>query len=423
MRKKLYGERDASVEFGDLFAGVFMQLGFERCPQQPQFYLHRSGKVLADIHQDDVHAAGPDLELVKMMRNVSERIRMKWSELLKVGCRYAFLKNYRTITRDGVFLTANPKYGEDIIKRLGMEGANPTATPIAKGRLPSDAEEPIREPDRVTEFRHCVAVARFLRNYRPDLGYTVKELCHGLQTPTEADWERLRRLARYLRGSGDIGVDFKKEEQGGELIVSVYTDTDWAGDKVSRKSTSSFVIFAKGCLLYDGARTQTVLAQSSGESEVYGAASGVSPGVLVHGMLEWMGMRPGPLQLHLDSKAAKAIISRIGVGGVRHLEVKCVWLQSLAKMGRLKVFKVPGEANGADLNTKVHPRARFEYLCRLIGLRRCCVDGVPESDVKTVESEQGVRRSAGGLELGLHALAVAARAFASHILSGRRSDG
>lgn len=61
--------------------------------------------------------------------------------------------------------------------------------------------------------------------------------------------------------------------------------------------------------MFDGARAQSVLPQSLGESETYGAAAGVSPGLLVHAMVEWSEFRPEPLSLYLDSKAAKAFIT------------------------------------------------------------------------------------------------------------------
>lgn len=60
LRKKLYGERDAAAEFGDVVASVLLNLGFELCPQQPQFYIHRAAEVPAEVHQGDVHVAGPD---------------------------------------------------------------------------------------------------------------------------------------------------------------------------------------------------------------------------------------------------------------------------------------------------------------------------------------------------------------------------
>lgn len=112
--------------------------------------------------------------------------------------------------------------------------------------MPGHEKKPIELPDRMTEYRHGVAVARFLRNYRPGLGYTVKELSHSLQRPTEADWERLRRLARCLQCSMDVGVHLRWPTES--MVVRVFIDTDWAGDKLSRKSTEQLRDMREGLL-------------------------------------------------------------------------------------------------------------------------------------------------------------------------------
>lgn len=97
LKKKLYGERDARVVFGDLFSSVFMRVGFERSPQQPQLYFHRQRRILTEMHQHDVHAAGPDLDLIKLKKDVGKHIRVKWSGLLGAGISYSFLKPSRTM--------------------------------------------------------------------------------------------------------------------------------------------------------------------------------------------------------------------------------------------------------------------------------------------------------------------------------------
>lgn len=180
------------------------------------------------------------------------------------------------------------------------------------------------------------------------------------------------------------------------------------GDRLARKSTGSYVLF-------DGARTQSVLAWSSGESETYGAAAGVSLGPSAHAMLEWLKNNPEPLSFYLDPKAAQAFTAPQKVRGVRHLEVQSLWMQSLANVGRLRIHKVPGEGNGAGLNSKVHPRLTFDNLCRLIGLRRWDVSSLKEQDVKHVEHERRFD-SMQMLSLGLCAVAGGAATFAEVVL-------
>ena len=58
------------------------------------------------------------------------------------------------------------------------------------------------------------------------------------------------------------------------------------------------------------------------------------------------------VRLWVDSSAAKSIASRIGLGRVRRLEVKFLWLQAIVRDKRLEVRKVHGTQNPADILTK-----------------------------------------------------------------------
>ena len=66
--------------------------------------------------------------------------------------------------------------------------------------------------------------------------YSVKELCRGIAKPTKAHWHKLKRLGRYLVDNGR--TVFIYDWQGHESEVTGYTDSDWAGCRVTGKSTS-----------------------------------------------------------------------------------------------------------------------------------------------------------------------------------------
>ena len=377
--KKLYGERTASVRFEEFFSSILVEeLGFDRCAAQPQFYIHRATKIALELHQDDIHGAGPPRDLLKFQQDLSEKIRMKWSPLLVNGMRYSHLKNYRVISPEGTMILPNPKYSQDIIQSLGLEGAKPAPTPIINTRSPEDTQYPLQESE-VKLYRHCVSVARFLRNYLPASNYAVKELSHGLAHPNEADMARLRRFAKWLKGEPGLGIWFPVEGDTRDLFVD--TDSDWAADKVTRRSISSHMIHCGGCLLADSAKAQTVEAQSSGKAETYAGAGGVSPTMLFKVVLEFFEFEVGTPKLRMDSKAAKSICTRYGVGLVRHLEVKILWIQSLTKAKRLQVWKVPCEENIADLGTKALAKKRFEELLIRANIKRLDSSDIPETKV------------------------------------------
>ena len=59
------------------------------------------------------------------------------------------------------------------------------------------------------------------------------------------------------------------------------------------------------------------------------------------------------VKLGTDSSAAKSFVNRRGLGKMRHLEIRDLWLQEEVDKGRLVVDKVRGDKNPADLMTKV----------------------------------------------------------------------
>ena len=59
------------------------------------------------------------------------------------------------------------------------------------------------------------------------------------------------------------------------------------------------------------------------------------------------------VHLGTDSSAAKSFVSRRGLGKMRHLEIRDLWLQKEIGEGKVVVHKVSGTENPADLMTKV----------------------------------------------------------------------
>ena len=59
------------------------------------------------------------------------------------------------------------------------------------------------------------------------------------------------------------------------------------------------------------------------------------------------------IHLGTDSSAAKSFVNRRGLGKMRHIEVRDLWLQKEVREGRVEVYKIPGIENPADLMTKV----------------------------------------------------------------------
>ena len=135
-------------------------------------------------------------------------------------------------------------------------------------------------------------------------------------------------------------------------LVEGYGDSDWAGDRVSRKSTSGGVIRWNGDVLKGWATKQQTIALSSAEAELYAMTRTASQ---VIGMIQLLGdLFPTSFRgvVRTDSSAAIGIASRKGLGRTRHIRVQYLWIQERIACKDLKVKKVDGKENISDILTK-----------------------------------------------------------------------
>ena len=85
-------------------------------------------------------------------------------------------------------------------------------------------------------------------------------------------------------------------------------------------------MFHRGVLLTTWSRTQPTVTLSTAEAELYAMGMAVQEGQFIQHILEEMGM-PSELKLHSGSSAARAVVPRRGIGRMRHLAVRQLWLQ------------------------------------------------------------------------------------------------
>ncbi len=168
-------------------------------------------------------------------------------------------------------------------------------------------------------YRRAVARLSDLAQDRPDLAFAANLLARSMATPKVGDEVRVKRVLRYLQGhpTGRINYDF----QAAPTHVTTMTDSDWAGDLQTRRSTTGIMILHGEHLIHFASRLQKTVALSSGEAELNGLVAGLSEAVGVCNVLqEWGGS--STVASFFDSSAARGIESRQGVRWIKQLEVR-----------------------------------------------------------------------------------------------------
>ena len=216
----------------------------------------------------------------------------------------------------------------------------------------------ILNPVETTRYR-ALATANFLAIDRGDIVYCAKELTRHMATPTTADWEKVVRLGRCLKNRPRVRLWYKFQETPCQL--ETIPDTDWAGCRRTRRSTTGGYKVAGSHLIRMWCKTPAVVALSSAEAALYGLGRASAETMGLISMYTDLGTHMNGVVLG-DASAALAIVALRGLGKKRHQDTHYLWIQDNAAKGDLNFKKVAGVDNGADIFTKTLSRNEIQSL-------------------------------------------------------------
>ncbi|KAJ8747842.1 hypothetical protein K2173_010051 [Erythroxylum novogranatense] len=180
--------------------------------------------------QNDMIITGDDVEEMEQLRgNLFKEFEIKDLGKLKYFLGIEVLRSRR-----GIFISQR-KYVLDLLAKTGLMDCKLTETPIVVNhglQIVDGAELADRE-----RYQHLVGKLIYLSHTRPDVAYAVGVLSQFMHRPQVDHMEAALRVVRYLKGSPGRGVLFQNH---GHLDVEAYTDADWAGNPVDRRSTSGY---------------------------------------------------------------------------------------------------------------------------------------------------------------------------------------
>ena len=207
-----------------------------------------------------------------------------------------------------------------------------------------------------------------------------------MSEPTPAAWLALKRIGRYLIGARRILQTFKWGEISGH--IEGYGDSDWAGDKVSRRSTSGGALIWNGDVLKTWSVRQKTIALCIAEAELYAMTKCATQTL---GMIQLMQDFNIVLKgvVHTDSSAALGIVSRVGIGGTRHIQVQYLWLQERLLKNDLRAVKIGGKFNVCDIMTKYLKREDIDNILHIMGMQvhdsQSCIASIQYNSFDTGE--------------------------------------
>nr|GFB05518.1 hypothetical protein [Tanacetum cinerariifolium] len=168
---------------------------------------------------------------------------------------------------DGIFISQD-KYVAEILRKFGLTDGKSASTSI-------DTKKPLlKDPDGedvdVYTYRSMIGSLMYLTSSIPDIMFEVCACARFQVTPKASYLHAVKRIFRYLKGKPHLGLWYPKDSP---FNFVAYSDSDYAGASLDRKSTTGGCQFLGYRLISWQCKKQTVVATSSTEAEYVAAAS------------------------------------------------------------------------------------------------------------------------------------------------------
>ncbi|GJV45042.1 putative ribonuclease H-like domain-containing protein [Tanacetum coccineum] len=168
---------------------------------------------------------------------------------------------------DGIFISQD-KYVAEILKKFNFASVKTASTPI-ETQKPLVKDEEASDVD-VHLYRSMIGSLMYVTASRPDIMFAVCACSRFQVTPKTSHLSAVKRIFRYLKGKPKLGLWYPRVSS---FDLESYSDSDYAGANLDRKSTTGGCQFLGRRLITWQCKKQTIVATSTTEAEYVAAAS------------------------------------------------------------------------------------------------------------------------------------------------------
>jgi histone deacetylase 1/2 len=232
-----------------------------------------------------------------------------------------------------------------------MAGCKPVDTPLSTSEKLSLVDGEMLSSDDSTRYRSIVGALQYITLTRPDISYSVNKVCQFLHTPTTVHWTTVKRILRYLQGTISLGLRIRKSTS---ILLSAFSDADWAGCPDDRRSTGGFAVFFGSNLISWSARKQATVSRSSNEAEYKALANATAEVIWVQTLLKELGVpQPRAACLWCDNIGATYLSANpVFHARTKHIEVDYHFVRERVARRLLDIRFIPSGDQLADGFTK-----------------------------------------------------------------------
>ncbi|KAJ9536569.1 hypothetical protein OSB04_un000268, partial [Centaurea solstitialis] len=353
--KALYGLKQAPRAWYETLTIYLLGSGYKKGTVDPALFLRRSGNHLTvvQIYVDDIIFASTNPESCTEF----EQIMKSRFQMSMMGELTFFLGLQVRQTPQGIFLNQS-KYTLDILKRFDFTGPKSASTPMSTS-FQLDADTSGNPVDQKV-YRAIIGSLLYLTASRPDIMFATCVCARFQCNPRESHLGAVKRILKYLKGTPNFALWYPKDS-GFELTA--FTDSDHAGCKLNRKSTSGACQFLGDKLVSWSSRKQNCVSLSTAEAEYVAAACCCSQVLWMKIQLADYGYTMHRIPIYCDSSSAIQIAANpVQHSRTKHIDIRYHFIKDHVEKGNVELFFVESERQIADLFTKAFDEKRHYYL-------------------------------------------------------------
>ena len=176
----------------------------------------------------------------------------------------------------------------------------------------------------------------YLTSTRPDIMYAVSMTSRYMEHPTKKHLNAARRIFRYVRGTFDLGIFYKKED---DSKMVGYIDIDYAGDIDDRKSTSGSIFMMSSGVICWSSKKQPIVTLSTTKAKFVATAAYSCQAIWLRKMFEILNQKqPGTTVIYCDNMSTiKLSKNPVLHGRSKHIDVRFHFLRDLCKEGIIEL--------------------------------------------------------------------------------------
>jgi hypothetical protein len=249
--------------------------------------------------------------------------------------------------QEGTFISQT-KYIQDILTKFGMKDAKPIKAPMGtNGHL--DLDTGGKSVDQKV-YRSMIGSLLYLCASRPDIMLSVCMCARFQADPMEVHLRAVKLILRYLVYTPKFGLWYPK---GSTFDLIGYSDADWAGCKIDRKSTSGTCQFLGRSLVPWASKKQNSVALSTTEAEYIAAGHCCAQLLWMRQTLSDYGYKLTKVPLLCDNESSIRMADNpIEHSRTKHIAIRYHFLRDHQQRGDIEIAYVSTKEQFADIFTK-----------------------------------------------------------------------